>query len=81
MPDGQVQRSAEDGKDEWVLIKPAREKTGGASKVARCHVMLGQARGQCSMVNGQTDEPPIHESTLRVIGEHSEVGNERNFTE
>lgn len=42
--------------------------------------MLGQTRGQCSMVNGQTDEPPSHESTQRVLGEHSEVGNERNFS-
>lgn len=43
--------------------------------------MLRQTRGvQCSTANGQTDEPPSHESTQRALGEHSEMGNERNVS-
>jgi hypothetical protein len=44
-----------------------------------CHARTDTG-GQCSMANSQTDEPPSHESTQPVLGEHSEVGNERNVS-
>lgn len=77
-----VQRPAEDEEDEWALIESVRAKTGGASKVARCHVMLGQTRGvnvrwlMAKLTSHRATSPPsgYSESTPKW------AKSERNFS-